>query len=160
MCGQGKLVAMRGRMQLRAIAGWLAVLACFLVIVGCSEAEKFEEEPIKANLRQINKAYWTHLGYHDVPPKPENLRQDVEGLHALDMGRPADEALVSPRDNQPIVIIYAADKKTPGQAILAYEQQGAEGTRWVVTMNQQIKRLTNEEFAKAVFAKGHKPDGT
>lgn len=134
-------------------AALLAVL-----LAGCKTEEKFEEEPIKANLRQINKAYWTHLGYHDVPPQPENLLQDVEGLHALDMGRPAAEAMVSPRDKQPIVIIYGADKHTPGTAILAYEKEGAGGTRWVVTMAQDLKELTSEEFAKATFAKGHKPD--
>jgi hypothetical protein len=138
----------------------IALTATLLVLClpGCKGEEKFEEEPIKANLRQINKAYWTHLGYHDVPPKPENLRQDVEGLHSLDMGRPADEALISPRDKQPIVIIYGADNTTPSEAILAYEKEGADGTRWIVTMGQDIRELSNEEFAKAKFAKGHKPE--
>ncbi len=136
------------------------VSLAFASLMGCqAKSDMFEEEPIKANLRQINKAYWTHLGYHDVPPKPENLRQDVQGLHALDMGRPADEAFVSPRDQQPLVIIYGADKTTPAHAILAYEKQGVDGTRWVVTMSQDIKELKNEEFAKAIFAKGHKPEG-
>ena len=146
--------------MLRCVRG--IALACCLVWVlpGCqAKSDMFEEEPIKANLRQINKTYWTHLGYHGTPPKPEDLRNDVEGLHALDMGRPADEAMVSPRDNQPFVIIYGADDTTPKNAILAYEQQGAGGTRWVVTMDQDIKELTDDEFKKATFAKGHKPAG-
>ena len=135
--------------------GYVLIL---VVLTGCQAEETFEEEPIKANLRQISKAYWTHLGYHDVPPKPENLKQDVEGLHSLGMGSPADVAMISPRDQQPIVIIYGADNKTSGDEILAYEKVGADGTRWVVTMSQNIHELSNEEFAKARFAKGHKPE--
>src|SRR5688572_23498077 len=151
MPGLNYCVAVRMPPVRRPIA--LTAMLLALSLAGCKAEEKFEEEPIKANLRQINKAYWTHLGYHDVPPQPENLRQDVEGLHSLDMGRPADEALISPRDKQPIVIIYGADNKTPRQAILAYEKEGADGTRWVVTMGQDIRELSNEEFAKAQFAK-------
>jgi hypothetical protein len=158
MLGQqpGKLAALRGCLKRRAVC-WL-VIAVGLALTGCKAEEKFEEDPIKANLRQINKAYSAHLGYHGTPPQPDDLRQAVQDLHALDMGRPADEALISPRDKQPIVIIYGADSTTPGHAILAYEKRGAEGTRWVVTMRQDFKQLSNEEFAKAVFAKGHKPD--
>ena len=145
------------RRSRRLQLGCVLTLSC-LALAGCSAEERFEEEPIKAHLRQINKAYWTHLGYHDVPPKPENLRQDVEGLHALDMGAPADQALVSPRDKQPFVIVYGADKTTPADAILAYEKVGAEGTRWVVTMSQDIKEMPNDEFKKATFPKGHEPE--
>jgi hypothetical protein len=136
-----------------------AALLCGLTLSGCSKPpDKFVEDPIKANLRGINKAYWTHLGYHDTPPEPQNLRIDLDGLNALDMGPSADEALVSPRDKLPIVVIFGADKTTPGNAILAYEKKGVDGTRWVVTMSQEIKELRNEEFEKALFAKGHKPD--
>jgi hypothetical protein len=136
-----------------------AALFLAILLSGCAaESELFEEDPIKAHLRQISKAYWTHLGYHDVPPKPENLRQDVQGLYELGLGRPADEALISPRDQQPIVIIYGADSTTPGNAILAYERAGANGTRWVVTMAQEIKELPEAEFLKSTFAKGHKPE--
>ena len=66
----------------------LAAMALSLSMAGCTAEEKFEEEPIKANLRQINKAYWMHLGYHNSPPKPEDLRQDVDGLHRLELGAP------------------------------------------------------------------------
>ena len=127
-------------------------------LAGCqSEPDMFQEEEVKANLRQINKAYWAHLGYHQRPPTPEELRIGVQTFHDLDMGRPADEAFMSPRDKQPFVIVYGAGDAERPDAILAYEQQGAEGTRWVITMSQEMKQLTEEEFKKAVFAKNHKP---
>jgi hypothetical protein len=130
-----------------------------ILLTGCqTKNEMFEEEPIKANLRQISKAYWAHLGYHQKPPSPEDLRGDVQGLHALEMGRPADEAMVSPRDKQPLVIVYGANLSTPTDAILAYEKEGVDGKRYVVTMRQEIKEVTEEEFAKATFPRGHKPD--
>jgi hypothetical protein len=136
-----------------------ALLAALLL--GCqTKSDTFEEEPVKANLRQISKAYSTYLGYHNRPPDPEQLRSAVEDLHRLQMGRPAEEAMVSPRDKQPFVIIYGAGGSDPTGSILAYEAQGAEGTRWVVTMIQDIKPLTNEEFKKATFANKHKPSSS
>jgi hypothetical protein len=76
------------------------------------------------------------------------------------MGVPPEEALVSPRDNQPIVIIMGANDNDGASSILAYEKTGAEGTRWVVTMGGEAKKLPNEEFSKATFAKGHKPEAS
>lgn len=136
----------------------LIVVNC-LMFAGCKAEEKFEEEPIKANLRQINKAYWAYLGFYDRPPDEETLRKDVEGLHAMDLGAPAAEAMVSPRDHQPIVIVYGTDRTAPAHAILAYEKEGVNGTRWVVTISQDIKEMTEDEFKKATFPKGHKPAG-
>jgi hypothetical protein len=81
----------------------------------------------------------------------------MDDLHRLDMGAPPDESLVSPRDQQPFVILYGANVAEPPEAILAYEKNGADDSRWVLFMNGDIKLLTKDEFSDAKFANGHKP---
>jgi hypothetical protein len=129
-----------------------------LLLAGCSSSDNYEEEPVKAHLRQINKAYSMVLGYNNRPPKDmDELKTVMNDLHRLDMGAPVEEALVSPRDKKPYVIIMNADGSDPPEAILAYEQDGVDGSRWVVTMVSDINLLSEEEFKSATFAKNHKP---
>lgn len=127
-------------------------------VCGCSSNDTFDEEPVKANLRQINKAYWSVLGYTRRPPRDlEELKTTLNDLHRLDMGAPPEEALVSPRDKLPLVIIFGANESDPANAIMAYEKKGSENSRWVVMMGGDIAKLSDEEFSKATFAKNHKP---
>jgi hypothetical protein len=130
------------------------------LLSGCASEETFQEEPVKAHLRQICKAYFMHINFHRRPPNAQQLPAVMDDLHKLDMGAPAEKALVSPRDKQPFVIIYGADVTEPSSSILAYEQQGADDGRWVVLMNAEIKLLSKDEFSKATFAHDHKPAGT
>jgi hypothetical protein len=135
-----------------------AALGAF-ALTGCAQEQPFTEEPVKANLRTIHKAYWMIEGYYNRPPRDmEELRQSIADLHALEMGGPTEEVLVSPRDNKPFVIILGK-KRLPDVAglILAYEEQGAGNTRYIVTSRGDILELSNEEFGKAKFAQDHKP---
>jgi hypothetical protein len=147
----------KSRALCRGVA--LAALAG-LLLPGCASEETFEEEPVKAHLRQICKSYFTHMDFHRRPPTADQMRSVVDDLHRLDMGAPADEALVSPRDKQPFVIIYGADVSEPPTSILAYEQQGADDSRWVLYMNGEIALLPEAEFSKATFAHNHTPGKT
>jgi hypothetical protein len=126
---------------------------------GCAAEDKFEEEPVKAQLRQICKAYFMHMDFHRRPPNEQQLRAAAEDLHKLQMGVPAEEAFVSPRDQQPLVIIYGADTNDPSGSILAYEQLGSDDGRWVLFMNADIKLLSKDEFSRATFAHNHQPAG-
>ena len=89
----------------------------------------------------------------------EELRLAIRDLHALEMGLPPEVALVSPRDKQPFVIILGADNADSPDSIMVYEQQGADGKRYVLKRGATIEVLTDEEFSKAKFAKNHKPGG-
>lgn len=113
---------------------------------------------MKANLLQIVKAYTSILSYSRRPPRDmEELSSAINDLHLLGLGLPPEDALVSPRDKQPFVIIIEADGKDAGDPILAYEQQGLNGSRWVLTMAAEVKLLDDESFSKARFAHNHKP---
>lgn len=137
-------------------ATWIACLL-LVAVYGCAQPPD-PDELTKANLQQIAKAYLMELTYYQRPPRDmDALRSLIEDLHKLDMGAPVDEAIVSPRDQQPFVIILGADTSDAGESILAYEQKGTNGTRWVVTLGGTVKNLPDEEFSKATFAKQHKP---
>lgn len=139
-------------------SAFLAGLLVVLSTSGCSEP-KFEEEPVKANLRLIGKAYFMIADYRKRPPKDEEeLRTQLAELHTLQMGGPPAEVLVSPRDMQPIVIILGPGKLSDGSAnVLAYEKVGADNSRYVLMQNGDIQKLSNEDFAKASFFNNHKP---
>jgi hypothetical protein len=138
----------------------LVLLGLISTILGaCSAPETFTEEPTKANLRQIAKAYAIFESDKKRPPRDVAELSDIlAGLHAINLGPPAEEVLQSPRDKRPFVIIYGSreDGDAP-EAILAYEEQGAEGSRWVLTRGGNLKVLTAEEFGKASFANKHSP---
>ena len=144
---------------MRARLPVLYLVMTSLLAAGCSSEPAFTEEPVKANLRTIHKAYWMIAGYHNRPPKvAEEMNTSINDLHALEMGGPLAEVLVSPRDKEPYVIILKARPTEDSGAILAYEKKGADNTRWVVTMGGDIKDVPNAEFTKQTFAGGHKPE--
>jgi len=69
-----------------------------------------------------------------------------------------EQYLRSPRDNQPYVIIYGSPLDSDGRdIILAYEKDGLDGKRYVITLSRDVKLMTDEEFAGAKFASGLKP---
>jgi hypothetical protein len=129
-----------------------------LAIGGCSKSGSSEDATTTA-LRQIANAYSVPIKASQRPPKTlDEIKQVLTDLHTDNMNPPADEVLISPRDKQPYVIILGAMLGTQISGdILIYEKNGAEGKRYVFTMSYDVKQLTDDEFAKASFAMGHKP---
>jgi hypothetical protein len=152
------LVAELERNMMRSRHSFLYLAMLPLLYTGCSSKPAFEEEPVKANLRQISKAHGSIVAFHRRPPKDiAELSTALDDLHRLEMGAPAAEALVSPRDQQPFEIILDAGTSEPGDAILAFEKQGAQDGRWAVNMQGDIVLLKQDEFSQAKFARGRKP---
>ena len=66
------------------------------------------------------------------------------------------------RDGQPLVVCWDVDlskartwaKTTP---VLAYEKQGADGNRYVLTMVRSVELLSDKDFREASFPLGHNP---
>jgi len=88
----------------------------------------------------------------------DEIREQLAHIHEAGLGRDPDEVLRSPRDGQPFVVITGVDfDSTAKTTIWAYEQQGADGKRYVMTLSRDVKQVPDEDFPKATFAKGHKP---
>jgi hypothetical protein len=129
-----------------------------LGIAGCGSDEI--PDTAETRLYAIAEAY---CNLQDMPGgKPpatlDELRTMLAEFHEAGMGRDPDLMLRSPRDGQPFVIILGQHVSLQGgDAIWVYEQQGAEGTRYVMTLNRTVKQVPHENFAQASFVKGHKP---
>jgi hypothetical protein len=128
----------------------------WLFLSGCSSKPPPKREDTSAiNLRKIVQGYdLAEDRLHRGPRDEEELRRYlVQTDNTID----PEQVLRSPRDGQPYVVIYGARLDPYGREILAYEQEGADGNRYVITLSRDVKLLTADEFARAHFAKGHKP---
>ena len=105
----------------------------------------------------INNAYLQFLHTHKQPPKSW---ADLKPLLATTEN--ADQPWCSARDGQPLVVCWGANvtkwhdwgQKTP---VLAYEKQGADGKRYVLTAVGSVELLADEDFHEASFPPGQKP---
>ena len=63
-------------------------------------------------------------------------------------------------DGQPLVVCWGVDlSKRPAWAkttpVLAYEKQGADGNRYVLTVVRSVELLSDKDFRTASFPPGH-----
>jgi hypothetical protein len=123
---------------------------------GCSSKTPPKREDTAAiNLRKIVQGYdLAEDRLHRGPRDEEELKRY---LAQTDMTIDPEQVMRSPRDGQPYIVIYGARLDPYGRDILAYEQEGADGSRYVITLSRDVRLLTADEFARANFAKGHKP---
>jgi hypothetical protein len=115
-------------------------------------------------LSEIGQAYMTFMIAEKRHPKSiDEIRQTLQTLHSADYASDPELVLRSPRDGQPFVVILGAGSTDAGadkSTVWAYEQTGVDGERYVLMLSSDVKLLTDEEFAQAKFAAGHKPAKT
>jgi hypothetical protein len=143
-----------------ALAGVGLSLGC-LVLMGCSSGTTPVVKPAPASythLRIIGDAYLQATKALERPP------QSVEDLMPFlkKHGDPA-EILRSPDDGENYKILWGVDilnLQTEGgrYPVLAYEQQGKDGKRYVLEV-RFIHQMSDEQFQKAVFPPGYKAPG-
>jgi hypothetical protein len=137
----------------------LVAATSWLSLTGCSSKPPPKREDTAAiNLRKIVQGYdLAEDRLHRGPRDEEELKRF---LVQTDMTIDPEQVLRSPRDGQPYVVIYGARLDPYGRDIIAYEQEGADGNRYVITLSRDVRLLTADEFARASFARGHKPAKT
>ncbi len=134
------------------------ILAC-LAAAGCGSSGDVSVHQVTGsyqNLMAIGRAYFQATNRLDRPP----LRTDDLMPELKKQGDPAI-LLRSPDDGQDYKILWGVDgRKIRGPAsdypVIAYEQQGKDGKRYVLQF-RQVAHLTDEEFKKAPFPPGHRP---
>jgi hypothetical protein len=124
---------------------WLPGL---LVLVGCSRSDPAIEKPENANLAQLLQAYSEASG--QLGHSPKNM---AELRPFLEKQGDPEKILVSPRDHKPYEIRwgvslrgFSPDIKMP--AIVAYEQEGVDGERCVLTISGMLF-MDETEFERA-----------
>jgi len=131
-------------------ASRLATLAVLLAAAGCGPATIRSEtpmEPVAARLLALGQAYSQFTFERGQPPRgPADLRGRVEG----------DDAFVSPRDGEPLVIFWGIDLRSPptwatGRPVLAHEKTGVDGRRHVLTTMRNVELLDDDAFRASSF---------
>ena len=123
----------------------LAALAGCLALTGCPRPTSPGNPDESANLARIQVAY--SQATRELKRPPANLAELRPRLQQF--GDP-DAILRSPRDGQPYGIVWKVDLRNvrpEAPPVLAYEQQGAGGKRYVLTA-LGILPMTDEEFAR------------
>ena len=130
---------------------WITLLSLFVAAaIGCNE-QGGGRESRESNLRLVAVLYSQYLAAHDgqAPRDADEFRAYVQSLGPGVLQRAGlsglDELFVSPRDGRPFAVKYQ-DGNWPLDGAIAYEQVGAEGTRYVAANLGGVTEITDEEF--------------
>lgn len=142
---------------------WLSLVYCgmanaSLLITGCgSNEEKVEQE--SSNLKPLMVLYGRYIGQHRGQPPP-NEAAFKDFIKSADTGtlvdggvKDVDSLFISSRDKLSYVIVYGTPKGPPGpggQPVVAYEQQGLDGRRYVASVLGAVESVDQEQFRKLV----------
>ncbi len=149
-------VARRGRSAGLAVAAFLVLPA----VLGCSGPSRKAREITESNLKPLAILYGQFLSQHrGQPPKNEaEFRGFVKSLNpaqlaAMTANREVDSLFISPRDQKPYVVVYGKAKGPagPGGApVIAYEQEGKDGRRFVASTMGAIEEVDDATFRQMV----------
>ena len=135
----------------------LEVLAFLLVVAGCESQKQAAQEA--ATIKPLALLYGQFTGQHrGQPPKSEREFKafvESQGKPLLDsFGVSSVESLfASPRDKKPYVVRYGAVTGPPGpagQPVIAYEQEGIAGKRYVASSLGAVEEVDAATFQRLV----------
>ena len=140
-----------------------AMLPCLaaLAAAGCGQPEvKPLSEDEMVAVRHFQRIGAAYNRAYQAKRKPPASANDLRPYLKPEPGEP--DPLVSPRDGQPVVVVFglAPDVRPASddeQMIVAYEQQGVNGRRMMVDVRGMVHTVTDKEFAQIKFAGGHQP---
>ena len=129
---------------------WLVLAP--LALAGCSaaEVEQVDVTAIETQLQQLGNAFGQYTADTGRPPKqPADLEKYLKPH-----GDPAS-FWKSPRDNQPLVVLWNVNLLTVDPSrpetikVFIHEQQGIDGSRYVLLTDGSVREMTEAEFAAA-----------
>jgi hypothetical protein len=118
--------------------------------IGCNERGDGRDTH-ESNLRLIGVLYSQYLSAHqgEAPRSAEDFRAFVDSLGPGVLERAGlseiDDLFVSTRDGKLLAVKYESEK-WPLEGAIAYEQVGADGTRFVVADLGGVTEIPNAEF--------------
>jgi len=130
----------------------LVMLASLFVAagVGCNERDSGQTLH-ESNLRLVAVLYNQYSSAHagNAPRDADEFRSFVKALGPGVLERAGlsgmDDLLVSARDGKQFAVKYK-DGNWPLDGAIAYEQDGADGTRWMATKLGGVSEMTEEQF--------------
>jgi len=110
-------------------------MACALLLALSAAAGCGSKVQQIAPTKEVELLYKVQSGYEMAYSQLGHPPKDFAELQPHLNGVATEQELVSPNDKLPYVILYGVDtrQQTAGIPVVAYEQQGADGTRRVLT---------------------------
>jgi len=136
--------------------GWFVLAAC--VVAGCGQnTAKLEQET--SNLKPLMVLFGQYTGQHrgQPPASEEEFKAyiktvDPAALESLGV-KDAESLFTSTRDKKPYVILYGGANGPPGpagQPVVAYEQDGVGGKRYVASTLGAVEEVDEAKFRELV----------
>lgn len=131
----------------------------WVVAAGCQRQTGRELEPVEANVKNIAIFYGRYMSQNRgrTPPDREALKKFIASHPAAELAAlkitAVEQLFVSPRDEQPYVVLYGAKLPPPGPSgspVVAYEKDGVEGRRFVAFANAGVDELDDARFRELV----------
>lgn len=142
---------------------WLAAVYFLAAVCGCSDRGRSNVEQEASSLKPIAIYYGSFVGQNrGQPPKSEaefkaylREQKNAESLKASFKITDIDKMFISSRDNKPYVIYYGVIPNSSGPAgapVIAYEEQGLGGKRFVASAVGAVQEVDEAEFRRMVPA--------
>jgi hypothetical protein len=150
-----------GDSLLRLAGAATVVLSALVGILGCGGgARRQAQELSQSNLRPLGILYGQYISQHrgQAPKNETEFRAFIKSLKPAQLAavagsRDADSLFVSTRDQKPYVVIYGKAQGPPGPAgspVVAYEQEGRGGKRFVGNSLGAVEELDEATFKQRV----------
>ncbi|MBA3482551.1 MAG: hypothetical protein H0T51_12120 [Pirellulales bacterium] len=113
----------------------------------------------RRSMSTLASYYGDYMSATGAPPKDETafrayLTESAERIDRMDVGG-VDGLLKSPRDGQPLVVVYGrpiAPPAAPNSPWVAHEQTGVDGKMMASKVRGEVEELTPDEVAKEFSA--------
>ena len=138
-----------------------SLLASFLLIAGCSSSHSLDDETKLMLLVDFQRQFTEEHDGRD-PQSADELQQWVRQLDPQDLSArqisDVDSLFVSSRDGKPFVVVPRSGAATTSDQnrIVAFEQTGVNGLRWVAFDLGQVEEMDSELIAH--LQEKHVPD--
>ncbi len=142
-----------------ASRGAWAGIALFCILPSGCESSRDRQQLEQSNLKPLAVFYGQFTGQHQGRP-PANEAEFKEFVRSLPSEQLAgfnvtdpESLFVSPRDGKPYVVVYGpteGSSKLAGASVIAYEQVGARGTRYVANSMGEVKEVDEAGFRELV----------
>ena len=130
---------------------WIACLALCVLAAGCTSKAYVPKGDEAEHLRQLAVGYMRYVT-ENKGKSPTSERQFKQFLGSLGYDRAKIEGLfVSPRDAKPYVVAYNVPLTGATAVVVAHEQDGVDGTRYIAFDFGGVEMADEARFRQLVL---------
>jgi hypothetical protein len=139
------------------VAGAVPLLLLFFSAGGCSDPGRSNQAEESSSLKPLAAFYGKFVNQHGGKPPGNEAElkaflkepKNAESLRLEFKVADVDAMFISPRDNQPYVVIYGTLSGPPGPGgapVIAHEKTGVEGKRFVASALGAVEEVDEARF--------------